>query len=301
MNTTATPDTTENLPDMIDRVMAWWITSELDAGGSLSWGVMAIPSTEYRRERLTTWIREMGRPAAIEALRAYAKSPAELRAIDAAAEQPVTPNLPTEHRCNPAPAPVPATPAAQAAAWAASCEALDAASPTERLAALQALVETTVNHLERAGLMPADYEYVPDTNVGELRITAGNRQFTAGMTGSLDIPAAHFIVTTTDDDDTASATERTTIDLGAVRAWLMSWSVAALVTTEEPCTHEESYLGACVACGAPREYEDGYAPPLPVGCMGRGWYHDGSEDAEAMRQRRPRRSCPSCSAGSRNS
>ena len=70
---------------------------------------------------------------------------------------------------------------------------------------------------------------------------------------------------------------------------------------EEACTHEESYLGACVACGAVREHEDGYSVPLPVGCMGRGWYHDGSEDAEAMRQRRPRRSCPSCSAGSRNS
>ena len=76
--------TTENLSDIICRVMAWWITSGLDDGTSLSGSVMCIPSTEYRRERLTTWIRQMGRPAAIEALRAYAKSPAELRAIDAA-------------------------------------------------------------------------------------------------------------------------------------------------------------------------------------------------------------------------
>lgn len=78
MNTT--PATTENLSDIICRVMAWWITSSLDDGSSLSSGIMAIPSTEYRRERLTTWVREMGRPAAIQALRAYAKSPAEIRA-----------------------------------------------------------------------------------------------------------------------------------------------------------------------------------------------------------------------------
>jgi hypothetical protein len=84
ITTTQAATTTENLQDIICRVMAWWITSELDDGGSLSAGVMAIPSTEYRRERLTTWIREMGRPAAIAALRAYAKSPAEIAALDAA-------------------------------------------------------------------------------------------------------------------------------------------------------------------------------------------------------------------------
>lgn len=74
------PATTENLQDIICRVMAWWITSELDDGLSLSGATMSIPSTEYRRERVTTWIREMGRPAAIEALYAYAKSPAEIAA-----------------------------------------------------------------------------------------------------------------------------------------------------------------------------------------------------------------------------
>lgn len=84
LGVTPEPATTENLPDIICRVMAWWITSGLDDGSSLSGATLAIPTTEYRRERLTTWIREMGRPAAIDALRAYAKSPAELRAIDAA-------------------------------------------------------------------------------------------------------------------------------------------------------------------------------------------------------------------------
>ena len=75
------PATTEPLSDIICRIMAWWITSELDNGTSLSGATMSIPSTEYRRERVTTWIREMGRPAAIEALYAYAKSPAELAAL----------------------------------------------------------------------------------------------------------------------------------------------------------------------------------------------------------------------------
>jgi hypothetical protein len=123
-------------------------------------------------------------------------------------------------------------PAAQAAAWAASCEALNAASATERLAALQAAVEATVHDLDRAGLLPADYECVPDTNVGELRILTGNLQLRAGMTGSLDTPAAHFLVTTSDDDDEQAATERTTTDLGAVRAWIMRWSVTALIGSE---------------------------------------------------------------------
>jgi hypothetical protein len=74
------PVTTEALSDIICRVMAWWITSSLDDGSSLSGATMAIPSTEYRRERLGTWIREMGRPAAIAALYGYAKSPAEIAA-----------------------------------------------------------------------------------------------------------------------------------------------------------------------------------------------------------------------------
>lgn len=120
-----------------------------------------------------------------------------------------------------------ATPGAQAAAWAASCEALDAASATERLAALHRVMDATVDDLERAELVPDDYEYVPDTNVGEFRILTGNLQFRAGMTGSLDTPAAHFIVTTSDDDDPGIAMERTTTDLGQVRAWLMSWTVGA--------------------------------------------------------------------------
>lgn len=64
--------TTENLADIIDPQMAFWITSEIDAGGSLSAGTLAIPTTEYRRERVTTWIREMGRPAAVTALYAHA-------------------------------------------------------------------------------------------------------------------------------------------------------------------------------------------------------------------------------------
>jgi hypothetical protein len=128
-----------------------------------------------------------------------------------------------------APGPVPATPAAQAAAWAASCEALNAASPAARLAALQAAVESTVDDLERADLVTSDYRYEADTNIGEFRVTTGNRQLRAMMTGSLDTPAAHFLVITSDDDDPGIAMQRTTTDLKQVRAWIMSWTVAALV------------------------------------------------------------------------
>jgi hypothetical protein len=74
------PVTTEALSDIICRVMAWWITSGLDDGDSLITATMTIPVTEYRRERVTTWIREMGRPAAIAALYAYAKSPSQIAA-----------------------------------------------------------------------------------------------------------------------------------------------------------------------------------------------------------------------------
>lgn len=74
------PATTEVLSDIIDRVMAWFIVSGLDEGSSLSWGLMGVPATGYRRERLSTWVREMGRPAAIAALRAYAVSPSQATA-----------------------------------------------------------------------------------------------------------------------------------------------------------------------------------------------------------------------------
>ena len=119
------------------------------------------------------------------------------------------------------------TPAEQAAAWAASCEALDAASATERLVALHRVMDATVDDLERAELVPDDYQYTPRLSIGEFRILTGNLEFRAGMTGSLDTPAAHFIVTTSDDDDPGIAMERTTTDLGQVRAWLMSWTVGA--------------------------------------------------------------------------
>lgn len=192
-------------------------------------------------------------------------------------------------------APLPKRPTdagAQAARWAARCEASDAATPAVRLTALYAAVSDTILILERAQLLPADHEHGPNAWEAYL-CTVGNQRFAAAMTGSLDTPARHYIVTTTSDDEEGPGVERFTMDLNQVRAWLLSWAVAL----EEQCTHEESYLGACVACGAVREHEDGHSIPLPVGCMGRGWYHDGSEDAEAMAQHRPRRSCPSCTRG----
>lgn len=64
----------------------------------------------------------------------------------------------------------------------------------------------------------------------------------------------------------------------------------------DECTHEVTEWGLCVGCGAEIESEYGYRahPARITGCMGRGWYHDGSEQEDAIRKRRPARPCPHC-------
>lgn len=116
-----------------------------------------------------------------------------------------------------------------AAAWAARCEASDAATPAERAAALHTTVEGVVADLARAELLPVDHEYA--MSAGESRVYSGNLRFHAAMTGALDAPAAHYVITTFDDDgdpdNDGSGVERFTTDLGAVRSWLIAWAAAA--------------------------------------------------------------------------
>lgn len=69
-----------------------------------------------------------------------------------------------------------------------------------------------------------------------------------------------------------------------------------------PCPHYESEWGNCVACGAdttptPDEVAEMGAylhRVTTTGCAGRGQYHDGSEDWDALREGREKRPCPSC-------
>ena len=67
------------------------------------------------------------------------------------------------------------------------------------------------------------------------------------------------------------------------------------------CTHEIVEWGNCAGCGheVEREYDDldlykARLARLPVGCAGRGWYHDGSEIEDALRAGRAPRPCPAC-------
>ena len=67
------------------------------------------------------------------------------------------------------------------------------------------------------------------------------------------------------------------------------------------CTHEIVEWGNCAGCGQSieREYDDldlykARLARLPVGCAGRGWYHDGSEIEDALRAGRAPRPCPAC-------
>lgn len=117
---------------------------------------------------------------------------------------------------------------AQAAAWAAQCDADDAATPAERLKAMHAAVEATVSDLERANLIPIDHELDIDRNRGEANVWARNLRFTVGMTGSLDKPARHYLVITSRDDDDKPGDDRTTNNLAEVRAWLLAWGAAAV-------------------------------------------------------------------------
>jgi hypothetical protein len=117
---------------------------------------------------------------------------------------------------------------AEAAAWAARCDTEDARTPQQRATAMHAAIKATVRDLERAHLIPLDHEYVYDANVGESLVWAGNRKFVAAMTGELDTPAAHYLVTTSSDADDEPGTERTTNNVDEVRAWVLAWSAAAV-------------------------------------------------------------------------
>lgn len=74
---------------------------------------------------------------------------------------------------------------------------------------------------------------------------------------------------------------------------------------EDVCTHEITEWGRCAGCGQstnddrdPDLYED-RPTRLPVGCAGRGWYHDGSELEDAHRTGRAPKPCPTCKGGAR--
>lgn len=116
---------------------------------------------------------------------------------------------------------------AEASDWAARCDADDAMTPTQSAAALHRTIEATVRDLERAQLLPIDHECVHDA-MGDSLVWAGNRKFKACMTGSLDTPARHYLVTTSRDDDDEPGDERTTMDLAEVRAWLLAWGAAGV-------------------------------------------------------------------------
>lgn len=122
-------------------------------------------------------------------------------------------------------------PGTDAAAWVASCDADDAMTPQQRAVAMHTAVGQTVKLLERAALLPLDHEYVLDANVGESYVWAGNLKFVVGMTGSIDTPANQYVVTTSSDDsnepDDPARTERFTVDLNTVRAWLLAWATEA--------------------------------------------------------------------------
>jgi hypothetical protein len=117
------------------------------------------------------------------------------------------------------------TAGAQAAAWAASADAHDAATHSQRRDVLRDAVEATVRDLERAELLPVDHEYNYEPNAEISRVYAGTKVFAAELTGALDTPAAHYVVTTSDEaDDDDDAAERFTTDVNAVRAWLLAWA-----------------------------------------------------------------------------
>lgn len=115
---------------------------------------------------------------------------------------------------------------AQAAEWAAAEDATDAATPTQRRDMLRDAIAATVRDLERAELLPFNREHTYDPKMEISRVYVGTQVFTAEMTGAIDTPAAHYVVTTHDEVEDDSATERFTTDLNAVRAWLLAWACA---------------------------------------------------------------------------
>lgn len=116
----------------------------------------------------------------------------------------------------------------QAAEWAAAADAADASTPTQRRDMLRDAIAATARDLERAELLPFNSEHTYDPDMEISRVYAGTQVFAAEMTGALDTPAAHYVVTTSDEVDRDAATERFTTDLNEVRAWLLAWCVAAM-------------------------------------------------------------------------
>jgi hypothetical protein len=115
---------------------------------------------------------------------------------------------------------------ASAARWADAEDAADAATPTHRCDMLRDAIAATVRDLERAELLPVDHEYDYEPNAEISRVYTGTHVFAAELTGALDTPAAHYVVTTSDETDDEAAVERFTTDLNAVRAWLLAWACA---------------------------------------------------------------------------
>lgn len=113
------------------------------------------------------------------------------------------------------------------AAWAARCDASDAATPAQRFDALDATIETTVMDLARAELLPPDHLSDVDLDARQSLVFVGNHLFTATL-HKPDAPAARYRITTSTRDDTGPSSERITADLNEVRAWLLAWCVAAM-------------------------------------------------------------------------
>jgi hypothetical protein len=118
-------------------------------------------------------------------------------------------------------------PASQVAAWAARSDALDAAMPAQRFAALDGAIMSTVMDLARAELLPPDHVSDADLDARQSLVFVGEHLFTAALHGE-DAPAARYRVTTSTQDETGPRTERITADLNEVRAWLLAWCVAAM-------------------------------------------------------------------------
>lgn len=114
----------------------------------------------------------------------------------------------------------------QAARWAADADAADNATPTQRRDMLRDAIAATVRDLERAKLLPFNSEHTYDPAAEISGVYAGTKVFAAELTGALDTPAAHYVVTTADEADDEAAAERFTTDLNAVRAWLLAWACA---------------------------------------------------------------------------
>lgn len=80
--------------------------------------------------------------------------------------------------------------------------------------------------------------------------------------------------------------------------------VADMVLLDEAdeCTHEIVEYGCCAGCGIVLDsmwLEAAYPHLTPAdlsGCQGRGWYHDGSEQEDAIKTGRIPKPCPYCNA-----